>query len=116
MAYGDYQLEEIVAPEGYRLLEKTIDFKIEKNTYVAGETTGLLEVVNSKSTKNQLADTGNKQTTGGAGSMNQASGSLSRRLPSTGDRRLDVGLLGLLLMLIAFSTYGIRKKQQQGNN
>ncbi|MGP5429237.1 LPXTG cell wall anchor domain-containing protein [Enterococcus malodoratus] len=48
--------------------------------------------------------------------MNQASGSLSRRLPSTGDRRLDVGLLGLLLMLIAFSTYGIRKKQQQGNN
>lgn len=116
LAYGDYQLEEIVAPEGYRLLEKTIDFKIEKNTYVAGETTGLLEVVNSKSTKNQLADTGNKQTTGGAGSMNQASGSLSRRLPSTGDRSLDVGLLGLLLMLIAFATYGIRKKQQQGNN
>ena len=48
LAYGTYQIEETIAPDGYRRLQKPIDFKIEKNTYEAGKTTGALEVVNSK--------------------------------------------------------------------
>ncbi|MGH1831478.1 SpaH/EbpB family LPXTG-anchored major pilin [Enterococcus gilvus] len=117
LAYGTYQIEEIVAPKGYRLLEKPIEFKIEKNTYLAGETTGLLEVLNSK-----LPSTGGGETgdVGKATNVNAKAvytvGKNTRRLPSTGERILDVGLFGGLLILLVFVIYSIRARQQQKND
>lgn len=108
LAYGDYQIEEIVAPDGYRRLEKPTDFKIEKNTYEAGKTTGLLEVLNSK-----LPKTGGGTTIGGSSKSTSVTGTSSRRLPSTGEQILDVGLLGGSLILLVFVTYSIRKKRLQ---
>lgn len=117
IAYGDYQIEETAAPKGYRLLQKPIDFKIEKGTYEAGKTTGLLEVINSK-----LPSTGGGKTTisgqatGGNRMTTYTTSNSSRRLPSTGEKILDLGLFGGLLILLALVTYSIRKKRQQGNN
>lgn len=116
LAYGEYQIEEIIAPDGYRRLNEPISFKVEKNTYEAGKTTGLLEVVNSKlpSTGRGTTDAESQVT-----SRNQRNGyavsSSIRRLPSTGERIVDMGLLGGLLILLVFVTYSIKKKKQQGN-
>lgn len=116
IAYGDYQIEEIMAPTGYRRLTKPVDFKVEKNTYEAGKTTGLLEVVNSKLPSTGGGETpADGQTTIGTQKNTYVASNGSRRLPSTGERILDVGLLGGLLILLVFVTYSIRKKQQQGN-
>lgn len=116
LAYGTYQIEETIAPDGYRRLQKPIDFKIEKNTYEAGKTTGALEVVNSKLPNTGGGGTNNDVPAAGGSNTTYTASNISRRLPSTGEQILDFGILGGLLILIVFVVYGFRKKQQQGNN
>lgn len=47
LRFGDYSLQEIVAPEGYQLSTTPVSFTISKGSYTAGDP-GILQVVNLK--------------------------------------------------------------------
>ncbi|RGW12490.1 SpaH/EbpB family LPXTG-anchored major pilin [Enterococcus asini] len=47
LTYGDYYLQETVAPKGYELGTELVKFTVSENSYTAGDT-GILKVVNLK--------------------------------------------------------------------
>lgn len=94
--YGAYQLREIAAPSGYRLLTTMIDFQVAANSYdtVIGVTrspSSPLQVVN-EATGGTLPGTGGKTTTKGI-------------LPGTGEKVTLISLLGLSLIILAGGAY-----------
>lgn len=87
LKYGNYQLQEVVAPEGYDLLKEKISFSIEKGSFsVGGVATSPLTVGNSKS----------KKPTG--------------TLPQTGEVAFGgLIVIGILLVIYAWTTYKRKK-------
>lgn len=51
LAFGEYQLEEIVAPTGYQLNQEPVDFTVTEDSFTAGNS-GILKVVNLKVPEN----------------------------------------------------------------
>lgn len=101
--YGSYQLREVAAPSGYRLLTGMIDFQVAVNSYdtVLGTTRSAsspLEVVN-EAAGGTLPGTGGKTTTTGT-------------LPGTGEKATLISLLGLGLLITAGGAY--MKKWRRG--
>lgn len=101
LAYGQYFLEEVAAPKGYRLLDKPIEFTIEKNTYLAeNQPAPMLSVLNSK-----LPSTGNPGTTNQAGRVTTTAATArnSRLLPQTGEHTsMKAVILGALMVAFVF--------------
>ncbi len=123
LAYGTYHLEEVVAPSGYRLLSRAVDFEVEKNTYLAGEQPApMLEVLNSK-----LPNTGNppgetprtpgdpiSQVTRTVGGTTTPSS--SRSLPKTGEQVSIKGVIaGSLIVAFVLTLVWFKNKQQKIN-
>lgn len=113
LAYGKYFLEEVAAPKGYRLLDKPIEFTIEKNTYLAeNQPAPMLPVLNSK-----LPSTGNPGTTNQTGRVTTttATAKNSRLLPQTGEQASTkaVGLGCLLVAFVCILLWFKRNKQQK---
>ncbi|MGM0213906.1 hypothetical protein IGI42_001447 [Enterococcus sp. AZ109] len=114
LAYGTYYLEEVVAPSGYRLLNESVSFKVEKNTYLAGEQPApMLEVLNSK-----LPNTGTP--TPGTPKTNVVkttpTSKVSRTLPTTGEQVSIKGVIaGSLIVLFVLILVWFRRNRQQKN-
>lgn len=115
LAYSKYFLEEVVAPKGYRLLDKPIEFTIEGNTYLAeNQPAPMLPVLNSK-----LPSTGNPGTTNQAGRVTTTTTARnSRLLPQTGEQvSVKAVVLGSLMVVIVLALLWFsRNKQENGKH
>lgn len=112
LAYSKYFLEEVVAPKGYRLLDKPIEFTIEKNTYLAeNQPAPMLPVLNSK-----LPSTGSPGTTNQAGRVTTTTAPTrtSRLLPQTGEQAsVKAVILGSLMVAMVLTQLWFNRNKQQ---
>ena len=110
LTFGEYTLEETVAPTGYELSTVPVSFTVSDGSYTAGDT-GVLKVVNLKTPKKPvLPDTSGPEPT-----TPSTTETPRKTLPKTGETKNSSFIwLGLILLAgVAIVWWQKGKKQKR---
>ncbi|MDT2757556.1 SpaH/EbpB family LPXTG-anchored major pilin [Enterococcus asini] len=109
LTYGDYYLQETVAPKGYELGTELVKFTVSENSYTAGDT-GILKVVNLKTPERpDLPDTSGEPVT----PATPTTPTVTRKtLPKTGETKNSsfIWLGAILIAGVAIALWQKNKK------
>lgn len=110
LAYGAYELVEIVAPKGFILSKEAVTFNVDEKSFPQADLAPL-KVVNEPKTNPVAA----KPTT--SPSKGKTQGSLSGKLPKTGEKIITgASYLGLVFMLLALGIYTKKQIEKRKKN